>query len=130
MSQTLGPRLSAVRIGSSFFCAFARSCSVQMIGLILRLTRPESSSSLLSSVAEPPGAASTNRSMSLVTSSVFAALEPKMKAVCTARWVFRTSATCALRPTVFARRSRITLYSGCVVSAVHRRRLPTRRLRT
>lgn len=83
MSQIFGPRLSAVRMGSSLFSAFARSCSVQMIGLTLRLTRRDSSSSLPSMLDEVPGAVSTKRSMSLLTSSVFAAWEPKMKAAST-----------------------------------------------
>jgi hypothetical protein len=91
MSQILGPRLSAVRIGSSFLSAFARSCSVQIIGLIVRLTRRDSASSVPSTPAERAGAASTNKSMSLVASSVFAACEPKMNAVCTPRSLLRIS---------------------------------------
>jgi hypothetical protein len=75
--------LSADKIGSSFFIAFARSCSVQMIGLTVRLSRLDCSSSLLSMLDEFPGAVSTNTSMSLPTSSVFAACEPKMKAAFT-----------------------------------------------
>ncbi len=85
MSQIFGPRLSADRIGSSFLIAFARSCSVQMIGLTLRLTRRESSSSLPSMLDEVPRAVRTKRSMSLLTSSVFAAWEPKTKAARTPR---------------------------------------------
>jgi hypothetical protein len=92
MSHILGSRLSAGRMGSLFSTALARSRSVQMIGLTLRLTRWDSCSSVVSMREELAAVVRTNTSMSLLTSSVFAACEPKMNAACTPDSFRRASA--------------------------------------